>query len=83
MNLAGENNHRFLLLLFPASYTGKDSPKALSGNGFWATSVSSQSCLSGKGKRQGIAFPLVFAQTYAYQEVNFSLYLHRVTPIRK
>ena len=66
MNRAGENNHRFLLLLFPASYTGKDSPKAL----------------SGKGKCQDIAFPLVFAQAYVYQEVNFSLYLHRVTLIR-
>lgn len=83
MNLAGENNHRFLLPLFPASYTGKDSPKALSGNGFWTASVSSHTFLSGKGKRQGIAFPLVFTQAYAYKEINFSLYLHRVTPIRK
>lgn len=82
MNRAGENNHRFLLLLFPASYTGKDSPKALSGNGFWAACVTSHTFLSGKGKRQDIAFPLVFAQAYVYQEVNFSLYLHRVTLIR-
>lgn len=83
MNRAGENIHCFLLLLFPASYTGKDSTQALSGNGFWATSVSSHTFLSDKGKCQDIAFPLAFAQTYAYQEVNFSLYLHRVTLIRK
>lgn len=82
MNLAGENNHRFLLLLFPASYTRKDSTKALSGNDFWAASVSSHTFLSGKGKRQDITFPLVFTQAYAYQEVNFSVYLHRVTLIR-
>ena len=82
MNLAGENNHRFLLLLFPASYTGKDSPKALSGNDFWTASARSHTFLSGKGKRQDITFPLAFAQAYAYQEVNFSLYLHRITPIR-
>ena len=83
MNRAGENNHRFLLLLFPASYTGKDSPRALSGNGFWTASARSHTFLSGKGKRQDIAFPLVFAQAYTYQEVNFSVYLHRVTLIRK
>lgn len=83
MNRAGENNHRFLLLLFPASYTGKDSTKALSGNGFWAACVSSHTFLSGKGKRQDITFPLVFAQAYTYQEVNFSVYLHRITLIRK
>ena len=82
MNRAGENNHRFLLLLFPASYTGKDSTKALSDNSFWAACVSSHTFLSGKGKCQDIAFPLVFAQTYAYQKVNFSVYLHRITPIR-
>lgn len=82
MNRAGENNHRFLLLLFPASYTGKDSTKVLSDNDFWATSVSSHTFLSGKGKRQDITFPLIFAQAYVYQEVNFSLYLHRVTLIR-
>ena len=82
MNRAGENNHRSLLLLFPASYTGKDSPKALSGNDFGAASARSHTFLSGKGKRQDIAFPLVFAQAYVYQEVNFSLYLHRVTLIR-
>lgn len=83
MNRAGENNHRFLLLLFPASYTGKDSPKALSGNGFWVACVTSHTFLSGKGKRQDIAFLLVFAQAYAYQNVNLSLYLHWVTLIRK
>ena len=83
MNRAGENNHRFLLLLFPASYTGKDSTKALSGNGFWAASARSHTFLSGKGKRQDIAFLLVFAQAYVYKEVNFSVYLHRITLIRK
>ena len=83
MNRAGENNHRFLLLLFPVSYTGKDSPKALSGNGFWAACVSPHTFLYGKGKRQDTTFPLVFAQAYTYQEVNFSVYLHRITLIRK
>lgn len=57
-------------------------PKPCRAMAFGQACVTSHTFLSGKGKCQDITFPLVFAQAYAYQEVNFSLYLHRVTLIR-